>query len=312
MPTESAPPKELMWPALPYAEWKDTCETLHMWTQIVGKVRLALSPFINHWWEVPFYVSARGLTTSAIPYRAGVFEAEFDFIEHALRIETSTGETDVLDLGPKTVANFYKEFMASLKSLGIDVKIWPMPVEIPNPIRFDQDTTHASYNPAYVERFFHILATLNPIFQEFRGRFIGKDSPVHFFWGSFDLAVTRFSGRRAPERPGADKITREAYSHEASSVGWWPGGEGLDNPAFYAYVAPEPDGFKDCPAKPAQARYDEKMKEFLLGYDDVRNAADPRAALLDFCQSTYEGAANLAHWDRAALERSEKADSAAP
>ncbi len=160
MPTESAPPKELMWPALPYAEWKETCETLHRWTQIVGKVRLALSPFINHWWEVPFYVSARGLTTSAIPYRAGVFEAEFDFIEHALRIETSTGETDVLDLGPKTVANFYKEFMASLKSLGIDVKIWPMPVEIPNPIRFDQDTTHASYNPAYVERFFHILTTL--------------------------------------------------------------------------------------------------------------------------------------------------------
>ena len=249
MPTESAPPKELMWPALPYAEWKDTCETLHMWTQIVGKVRLALSPFINHWWEVPFYVSARGLTTSAIPYRAGVFEAEFDFIEHALRIETSTGETDVIDLGPKTVASFYKEFMASLKSLGIDVKIWPMAVEIPNPIRFDQDTTHASYDPAYVERFFHILTTLNPIFQEFRGRFIGKDSPVHFFWGSFDLAVTRFSGRRAPERPGADIITREAYSHEASSVGWWPGGEGLDNPAFYAYVAPEPDRVQRLPGE---------------------------------------------------------------
>jgi hypothetical protein len=202
--------------------------------------------------------------------------------------------------------------MASLKSLGIDVKIWPMPVEIPNPIRFDQDTTHKSYDPAYVERFFHILVTLSPIFQEFRGRFIGKDSPVHFFWGSFDLAVTRFSGRRAPERPDADKVTREAYSHEVSSVGWWPGGGDLANPAFYSYAAPEPAGFKDYSVKPAQARYDEKMKEFLLGYDDVRSAANPRAALLDFCQSTYEGAANLANWDRAALERNEKADSAAP
>jgi hypothetical protein len=257
-------------------------------------------------------VSARGLTTSAIPYPAGVFEVEFDFIEHALRIETSTGETDVLDLGPTSVASFYKEFMASLKSLGIDVKIWPMPVEVPNPIRFDQDTTHASYDPAYAERFFHVLVRLNPIFQEFRGRYIGKDSPVHFFWGSFDLAVTRFSGRRAPERPGADKVTREAYSHEVSSVGWWPGGGGVENPAFYSYAAPEPAGFKDYAVKPAQAHYDEKLKEFLLSYDDVRNADDPRAALLDFCQSTYEAAANLAHWDRAALERSEKADSAAP
>ena len=313
MSTQSAPSKELAWPALPYAEWKDTCETLHMWTQIVGKVRLALSPHINHWWEVPFYVSARGLTTSAIPYRAGIFEVEFDFIEHALRIETSMGETDVLELGPRSVADFYREFMASLKSLGIEAKIWPMPVEIPNPIRFDQDKTHASYDPEYAERFWHILVSLQPIFQEFRARFIGKDSPVHFFWGSFDLAVTRFSGRRAPERPGADKITREAYSHEASSVGWWPGGGDVKNPAFYAYAAPEPAGFKDAPVKPAQAHYSEAMKEFLLSYEDVRTATDPRAAILDFCQSTYEAAAKLGNWDRAALEGSEdKADSAAP
>src|SRR6201987_1367455 len=303
MSTQSASSRELTWPALPYAEWKDTCETLHMWTQIVGKGRLALSPFINHWWEVPFYVSARGLTTSAIPYPAGVFEAEFDFIEHALRIETSTGETDVLDLGPKSVASFYKEFMASLKSLGIDVKIWPMPVEVPNPIRFDQDTTHASYDPAYAERFFHILVTLNPIFQEFRGRFIGKDSPVHFFWGSFDLAVTRFSGRRAPERPGADRITREAYSHEVSSVGWWPGGGDVANPAFYAYVAPEPTGFNDYPVKPEQARYNEQIKEFLLPYEDVRRAASPEEAVRAFLESTYATAADKAGWDRAALER---------
>jgi hypothetical protein len=208
------------------------------------------------------------------------------------------------------VADFYREFMASLKSLGIEAKIWPMPVEVPNPIRFDQDTTHASYDPAYVERFFHILVSLCPLFQEFRGRFIGKDSPVHFFWGSFDLAVTRFSGRRAPERPGADKVTREAYSHEVSSVGWWPGNGDVPYPAFYAYAAPEPDGFKDQPLKPAQARYDEKLKEFLMAYDEVRALADPRAAILDFCQSTYEAAANLANWDRAALEHSEKADSA--
>jgi len=311
MSTQSTLPREIAWPALPYAEWKDTCDTLHMWSQIVGKVRLALSPYLNHWWEVPFYVSARGLTTSSIPYSRGIFEMEFDFIEHALRIETSAGETDVIDLAPRSVADFYREFMASLKSLGIEAKIWAMPVEVPNPIRFDQDTTHASYDPAYVERFFYILASLNPIFQEFRGRFIGKDSPVHFFWGSFDLALTRFSGRRAPERPGADKVTREAYSHEVSSVGWWPGSGDVPYPAFYSYAAPEPLGFNDQAVKPAQARYDEKLNEFLLAYDDARTAADPRVAILAFCQSTYEAAANLANWDRATLEHNERADSAA-
>jgi hypothetical protein len=265
---------------------------------------------LNHWWEVPLYVSARGLTTSPIPYAAGIFEVEFDFIEHVLRIETSAGETEVLDLEPRSVADFYREFTASLNSLGIDVKIWPMPVEIPNPIRFDQDTTHASYDRVYAERFWRILVSVDKIFKEFRGRFIGKDSPVHFFWGSFDLAVTRFSGRLAPARAGADSVTKEAYSHEVSSVGWWPGGGDLASPAFYSYAAPEPAGMKEYKVKPAQAAYNEQLKEFLLSYDDVRTAADPRAALLDFCQSTYEAAAKLANWDRAALERSEIAGSA--
>jgi len=310
MSTPPASSAHLAWPALPYAHWKDTFHTLHMWTQIVGKVRLALSCHLNHWWEVPFYVSARGLTTSPIPYGGGIFEVEFDFAEHVLRIETSRSETELLDLAPRSVSDFYREFMASLKSLGIEVKIWPMPVEIPNPIRFDQDTIHASYDPSYAERFWHILVSLQPVFQQFRGRFIGKNSPTHFFWGSFDLAVTRFSGRRAPERPGADKMTSEAYSHEVSSVGWWPGDGELAGPAFYSYAAPEPAGFRDHRVKPAQARYDDRLKEFLLLYDDVRTAADPRAATLDFCQSTYDAAAKLGNWDRASLECSEIADSA--
>lgn len=312
MSTPSRSSEDEAWPALPYAEWQETCQTLHMWTQIVGKVRLTLSSHINHWWEVPLYVSARGLTTSAIPYGGGIFETEFDFVEHLLRIETSRGETEVLELEPRSVANFYKEFMASLKSLGIEVKIWPMPVEIANPIRLDEDTSHASYDPKYAERFWHILVKLAPIFQEFRGRFLGKNSPMHFFWGSFDFAVTRFSGQRAPERPGADKMTCEAYSHEVSSVGWWPGDADLGGPAFYSYAAPEPAGFRDYPVKPAKARYDDRLKEFLLLYDDVRKAADPRAAILDFCQSTYEAAAKLGNWDRAALERGEIAESSTP
>jgi Family of unknown function (DUF5996) len=295
--------KDVTWPALPYAEWKDTFHTLHMWTQVVGKVRLALSAHLNHWWEVPFYVSARGLTTSAIPCNGGIFEVEFDFVEHVLRIETSRGETELLDLKPQSVANFYREFMASLKSLGIAVKIWPMPVEVADPIRFDEDTIHTSYDSSYAERFWHILVSVEPIFQEFRSNFLGKNSPTHFFWGSFDLAVTRFSGRRAPERAGADKVTREAYSHEVSSVGWWPGDAELGGPVFYSYAAPEPAGFRDSPVKPAQVRYDDRLKEFLLFYDEARTASDPRAAILEFCQTTYEVAANLAKWDRASLER---------
>ncbi|MGH7003603.1 MAG: DUF5996 family protein [Alphaproteobacteria bacterium] len=291
------------WPALPLAAWEPTRATLHMWTQVVGKVRLALSPYLNHWWQVPLYVSARGLTTSAIPYEGESFEILFDFIDHELRISKSDGAAKTLRLAPKSVAEFYAKVMAALRSMGIDVKIWTMPVEIPNPIPFEKDHTHAAYDPEYANRFWRALASADAVLKEFRGRFIGKASPVHFFWGSFDLAVTRFSGRRAPERPGADPITREGYSHEVSSVGWWPGDEMVKEPAFYAYAAPEPAGFSKAPVRPAAAFYNPGLSQFLLRYDDVRRAASPRAALLDFCQSTYEAAAALGEWDRAALER---------
>jgi hypothetical protein len=292
------------WPELPLAAWQDTHATLHMCTQVVGKVRLALTPRINHWWEVPLYVNARGLTTSAIPYGDRIFEVQFDFIAHQLIIQTSWGSSKTLALRPQSVAAFYTEFMAVLHSLGIDVKIWTMPVEVPNPVAFEKDTQHASYDPEFAHRFWQILILCENIFQEFRAAFIGKSSPIHFFWGSFDLCVTRFSGRRAPERPGADPVTREAYSHEVISAGFWPGGNGIDGPAFYAYAAPEPAGFAAQPAQPAAAFYHPQMKEFLLMYDDVRRAPSPRQALLSFLQSTYEAAANLAHWDRKELERS--------
>jgi hypothetical protein len=296
------------WPELPLEAWQDTYVTLHMWTQIVGKVRLALSPRINHWWEVPLYVNSRGLTTSAIPYFSpkhgdGIFEVQFDFIEHRLIIQTSWGASKTLALKPQSVAAFYAEFMSALRALGIDVKIWTIPCEVPNPVRFTSDTQHASYDPEYAHRFWQILILCDNIFQEFRAGFIGKDSPVHFFWGSFDLCVTRFSGRRAPERAGADSITREAYSHEVISTGFWPGGGDIKGPAFYAYAAPEPPGFADQPVLPAAAFYHPQMKEFLLMYDDVRRAVSPRKALLSFLQSTYEAGANLAHWDRKELER---------
>jgi hypothetical protein len=274
-----------------------------MWTQIVGKVRLALSPLINHWWEVAFYVNARGLTTSAIPYGDDIFEVQFDFIDHQLTIQTSRGSTKSIPLKAQTVADFYSDFMSALHSLGIEVKIWTVPVEVPNPIRFETDTQHASYDPEYAHRFWRILTLCDTIFKEFRSHFIGKDSPVHFFWGSFDLCVTRFSGRRAPERVGADPITREAYSHEVISAGFWPGGGEVKGPAFYAYAAPEPPGFSEQKVKPAAAFYHPQMKEFLLMYDDVRQADSPRDALLDFLQSTYEAGADLAHWDRKELER---------
>jgi hypothetical protein len=260
------------WPALPFAEWKETYATLHMWSQIVGKVRLALSPSVNHWWETPFYVTARGLTTSPIPSETCNFEIDFDFIAHTLAIVTSRGVSKIIPLAPRTVADFYQEFMATLRGLGITVKIWPMPVEIPNPIRFDQDRIHASYDPEYANRFWRILVTADFLFKQFRSNFIGKVSPVHFFWGSFDLCVTRFSGRRAPERPGADLITREAYSHEAA-------------------------------VRPAKAFYSTQLNEFLLMYDDARACESPEKAVLDFCQSTYEAAAMLGRWDRESLER---------
>jgi len=291
------------WPELPLEAWQDTYATLHMWTQIVGKVRLALSPRVNHWWQVALYVNARGLTTSAIPCRDGTFEVQFDFIDHELDIETSWGTSKTLPLKPQSVADFYATFMSALRSLGIDVKIWPMPVEVPIPVRCDRDTQHASYDPENVHRLWRILILSGKIFEEFRARFIGKNSPVHFFWGSFDLAVTRFSGRRAPERPGADSITREAYSHEVISAGFWPGGGDIKGPAYYVYAAPEPPGFAEQKVRPSAAFYHPQMKEFLLMYDDVRQAASPRQALLDFLQSTYEAGANLAHWDRKELER---------
>jgi hypothetical protein len=291
------------WPELPLEAWQDTYATLHMWTQIVGKVRLVLSPRINHWWEVALYVNARGLTSSAIPYGGGIFDVQFDFIDHTLIIRTSWGAAKILALRPQSVAAFYAEFMAALRSLGISVKIWSMPCEVPNPVRFESDTQHASYDPEYAHRFWQVLILCDNIFQEFRAGFIGKDSPVHFFWGSFDLCVTRFSGRRAPERVGADPVTREAYSHEVISAGFWPGGGDIKGPAFYAYAAPEPPGFAEQPIQPAAAFYHPQLKEFLLMYDDVRLATSPRRALLAFLQSTYDAGANLAQWDRKQLER---------
>ena len=268
-----------LWPELSLNAWKDTYATLHIWTQIVGKIRLALSPKLNHWWEVPLYVTSLGLTTSPIPYDRGIFEIQFDFIHHHLIIRTSQDTEKVMALAPRSVANFYKEFMECLKSLDIHVKIWKMPVEIPNPIAFDRDTEHASYDPEYANRFWRILVCADEIFKEFRCGFIGKSSPVHFFWGSFDLAVTRFSGRRAPARERADSITREAYSHEVISAGFWPGGD-IKGAAFYTYAAPEPAGFADAHVGPAKAFYHPEMHEFLLMYDDVRRAASPKATLM--------------------------------
>jgi hypothetical protein len=294
------------WPSLPLAAWKDTYATLHMWTQIVGKVRLELTPKINHWWNVPLYVSARGLTTSVIPDGSRVFDMEFDFVEHKLVIRTNDPATKTVALAPRTVADFYKEFMSVLRSLGINAEIWKMPVEVPDPIPFDQDTIHASYDPEYVARLWRILISIEEVFKVFRSRFIGKSSPVHFFWGAFDLAVTRFSGRRAPERNDPDpvlrKIMREAYSHEVISAGWWPGGGPVADAAFYAYAAPEPSGFAQQTVRPQKASYSKDLGEFLLMYDDVRKASSPTTVLLDFLESTYEAGATLGKWDREALE----------
>ena len=295
------------WPALHLAAWKDTFDTLHMWTQIVGKIRLALTPRVNHWWNVPLYVTSHGLTTSIIPYGKRAFEMEFDFVGHQLVIQTSDPATKTVALVPRSVADFYGEVMASLQALNIDVKIWTMPVEVPDPIRFDQDNVHAAYDRQSVERLRRILVSVDDVFKVFRAGFIGKSSQVHFFWGAFDLAVTRFSGRRAPERNDPDpilrKIMREAYSHEVISAGWWPGGGAVADAAFYAYAAPEPKGFAQQAVRPEKAWYSKDMGEFLLMYDDVRNAKSPSTMLLDFMQSTYDAAATLASWDREALER---------
>ncbi|MGA9672884.1 MAG: DUF5996 family protein [Terracidiphilus sp.] len=298
----AAPDLPECWPALALESWKDTYATLHMWTQIVGKVRLKLTPLVNHWWNVPLYVSARGLTTSRIPYGERSFEIWFDFLRHQLVLETNDGVQKTLALTPRTVADFYREFMEMLRGAGIDVRIWRMPVEIPAPIAFDEDRVHASYDAGAVERFWRILLSVDSVFNGFRGEFQGKSSPVHFFWGSFDLAVSRFSGRRAPERAGADAVTREAYSHEVCSVGFWPGA-GYADAAFYSYSSPEPQGFKEARVRPDAAFYEKNLGEFAVMYEDVRKAASPSDALLEFCRSTYEAGATLGGWDREGLER---------
>jgi hypothetical protein len=290
-------------PPLPLDSWKYTLATVHMWAQIVGKVRLKLCPLVNHWWNVPFYLTARGLTTSAMPYAKGTIEIQFDFIAHQLLLETSEGRVVTVALQPQSVAQFYQKFMAALADLGVAVKIWTTPCEIADPIPFEQDHTHASYDPDAVHKFWRILVWTDQVFKEFRAGFIGKASPVHFFWGAFDLAVSRFSGRRAPERPGADSVTKEGYSHEVSSAGFWPGGGEITAPAFYSYAAPEPPGFAERKVRPQAAFYHPQLKEFLLMYDDVRTAADPKATLLEFLQSTYDAGADLGSWDRNNLER---------
>jgi hypothetical protein len=297
------------WPALPLDSWRATCDTLHMWTQIVGKVRMRLTPLINHWWNVPLYVNARGLTTSAIPYGARAIEIRFDFLAHQLVLECCDGTVKQIALRPMAVADFYREFMDMLRSAGVEVSIWRMPVEVPDPIPFDEDRVHAAYDAERVATFWRILLSVDAVFHQFRAGFEGKVSPVHFFWGSFDLAVTRFSGRRAPERPGADAVTREAYSREVSSMGFWPGSGNIQAPAFYSYAAPAPQGFNEARVRPDAAHYDAGLGEFLLMYDSVRMAASPSANLLAFCQSTYDAAADLGKWDRRLLERNNGAES---
>jgi len=304
----------MYWPELKFAEWQDTLATLHMWTQVVGKIRLKQTPLVNHWWNVPLYVSARGLTTTAMPYEDRIFEIEFDFIDHLLLIKCSDGASKTLALRPQSVADFYAEVMSALRDLGMEIKIWTMPVEVPNPIRFTDDHEHKSYDAEHANRCWRALVKMDDVLKAFRARFTGKVSPVHFFWGSFDLAVTRFSGRLAPEREGADSMTREAYSHEVISHGWWPGNKDMEA-AFYSYTTPEPPGLSAVVGEgrslPAPTFYNAEMKEFFLMYDDVRNAGSasssistsPEQTLMDFCQTTYEAGADLAGWDRKSLER---------
>lgn len=294
------------WPALPFHEWKETCATLHMWTQIVGKVRLALSPWTNHSWHVTLYLTARGLTTSPIPFGALVFEIRFDFVAHELRLLTSEGRLKVIPLTAQTVAQFYQAVTEALRDLGIEVHIGMTPNEVEDAIPFDQDNKHASYDPEYANRFWRVLLQSDRVFKEFRSDFCGKCSPVHFFWGSFDLAVTRFSGRSAPQHPGGvphlpDAVAREAYSQEVSSLGFWPGSDAMPEPIFYSYAYPAPPGFADAKVQPAAAAFNAQLKEFVLPYEAVRQAAAPDQALLDFARSTYDAAATLGEWDRAGL-----------
>lgn len=296
-----------LWPALPLPEWKDTYETLHRWMQIVGKIRLTLSPPMNHWWNTTLYVTPSGLTTSSMTYKGQYLQIDFDFTEHTLLIRTTKGSPKTIVLEPRSVADFYHEVMRNLESLGMPITIWTTPVEVQDRTPFEKDEKHAAYDPEYAQRVWRIMAEANRVLTEFRGRFIGKVSPVHFFWGAFDLAVTRFSGRRAPPHPGAPNMARfvavEAYSHEVSSCGFWPGGGPVNEPAFYAYAYPEPQGFKDYPIQPQEAFYHKEMGEFLLPYDVVRNAKSPDDVLMTFLQTSYEAAATCAKWDRHSLER---------
>lgn len=296
-----------VWPELPFSDWRDTCATLHLWTQIVGKVRLALTPWINHSWHATLYVTARGLTTSPIPLDGRVFEMDFDFIDQALLIRVSDGAARGLPLKAQSVPDFYAAVMKALAELNLQVQIHGAPNEVADAIPFEEDRTHNTYNPEYAQRFWRVLLQVDRVFKQFRTGYLGKVSPVHLFWGSFDMAVTRFSGRRAPQHPGGvpalpDPITREAYSHEVSSAGFWPGGGAVDYPAFYSYAYPTPEKFGLTPVKPNEAFFHKGMGEFILPYDTVRTASSPDAVLLEFLQNTYEAAAETGRWDRAALE----------
>ena len=296
------------WPSLPLAEWQDTCQTLHLWTQIVGKVALVQSPLINHWWQIALRVTARGLTTMPLPHDKRTFQLRFDFVDHTLRLQESGGQAQDFPLAGLSVAGFYQKLMSSLTSLGLETRIWTTPVEVETRIPFEQDRQHAAYDPEYAQRFWRILVESDRVFRQFQSRFLGKVSPVQFFWGSFDLAVTRFSGRRAPAYTGgaynvSRAVMEEAYSHEVSSLGFWPGGGAIAYPAYYSYAVPTPAGFAEAAVAPAGAYFDQGLGEFILPYDVVRTAEDPDAALLAFAQSTYEAAADLGHWDRAELER---------
>ncbi|MBV9199741.1 MAG: hypothetical protein JOY83_08435 [Alphaproteobacteria bacterium] len=308
-PGDSRPGDGGNWPALPFDAWSDTCATLHLWTQIIGKIRLAKAPMMNHWWQVPQYVTCRGLTTSPIPHDTRLdFQIDFDFIDHCLCIEVSDGRSEKLPLEPCAVAEFYHRVMDRLTALGLGVPIWTVPVELPDPIPFEQDRSHAAYDPRYARQFWRVLVNVDRVLKQFRSRFIGKASPVHFFWGSFDMAVTRFSGRRAPPHPGgtpnvADRVTREAYSHEVSSCGFWPGNGGFGQPAFYSYAYPEPAGLAAAHIRPEAAYYSHDLHEFILPYDAVRQTASPDQLVLEFLESTYAAAADLGHWNRVALER---------
>jgi len=296
------------WPSLPYPAWRETCTTLHLWTQVIGKIRLACTPWLNHSWHVTLYPTAQGLTTSLVPYGQRSFEIEFDFNQHQLVIRTGEGGSEKIALKPRTVASFFAAVIATLASLEIAVQITELPCEIPGAIPFSHDHTHSAYDPEYAHRLWRALIQIDRVFKQFRTGFIGKCSPVHFFWGSFDLAVTRFSGRPAPLHPGgvpgvADAVMREAYSHELSSAGFWPGGSGIDYPAFYSYAFPEPTGYRSSTTEPKEAFFNEALGEYLLPYETVRTATNPDATLLAFLQSTYDAAANCGNWDRSALER---------